>query len=148
MAKPIDLGLQKDEEPKKSKQIQHLLYSECCQGEGGIVFVVLEMLVSKMIAFNPQTKKSKKPIVSKYFTADLFMRAINLNLHIRKIDLVLYDESDALYTKEQYFFVDSKNEIRMVFPTYPNKIEHFKVLENIKEQANIPSLNYMKYKMI
>lgn len=45
---------------------------------------------------------------------------------------------------EQYFFVDSRNKIQILFPNYEDKAERVKTMEVISEKAHIKN-KYQNY---
>ena len=38
---------------------------------------------------------------------------------------------------DQYYFVDSRNKINLVYPNYEDKLEYFKIVELLAESINV-----------
>ena len=62
--------------------------------------------------------------------------------------LIKYNEQDHKEEVEQYFFVDSRNRIQILWPNYDLKVERVKTIELISKQAGILQKNCDQFKKI
>ena len=64
------------------------------------------------------------------------------------IELQLYDEIDRPYLQEQYYFVDSRNNINLVHPNYEDNLEYYKIVELLAESSKVSQPDYNLVKKI
>jgi hypothetical protein len=69
-------------------------------------------------------------------------------IKIQGMDIRSLNDQDEEEVIEQYFFVDTHNQIQLVFPNYSLKAQRHKIKRLIMEQSNIMQLPYAKYKKI
>lgn len=46
----------------------------------------------------------------------------------------------------QFFFIDYKNEIQLMFPDYKSKSKRFEIIDQLKKETGIKMLDYRLYK--
>ena len=58
------------------------------------------------------------------------------------------NDKDELEDFSQYYFIDSRNKIQILYPNYDQKVERVKVVEMISNKFNIGYKNASIYKKI
>ena len=62
--------------------------------------------------------------------------------------LNIFDDHDNPKKLDQYFFVDSKNKIWLIWPNYELKAEKYKIIEILCEQTGINQSDFNIFKKI
>ena len=80
---------------------------------------------------------------------DIFQKIWNTNgLHIQCKILKKQNVHGHLENIEQYFFIDSRNKVQILFPNYEYKIEKTIITDMIYDQIKISDMNFKEYKKI
>ena len=56
--------------------------------------------------------------------------------------------NDEAEEHEQYFFVDSRNKVQILYPNYAQKVERTKIIEAIEQAINMKKSNTYELKKI
>lgn len=103
------------------------------QHEQGVTHFIIQNM-SAMIQVKYDEKAGKAELRPyKRSSAHYFQKIWNTNgIEVLSRQLSVHDEKlDVYKTVEQYFFIDSRNQIQILFPNYATKIDKTKIIELI-----------------
>lgn len=122
--------------PVKTRQIQH--FTHMVDNEANTVhFVLINMLFTQNFSYSFETNAQVDTLKS-YKNTDSFQKIWNPDVQIQKHQIALFDEKDRPYFVDQYYFLDARNKVQIVYPNYESKLERFKIVEQLCDQAKIP----------
>lgn len=103
-----------------TRQIEVAHHLEGYLGDPGNIYFILQNLkVSIEIQYNTHTGKLINCEMYQRLNNEIFRKIWNNNgLRISKLNLVKNDINDTTQCIEQYYFIDSRNNIQIIFPNY------------------------------
>ena len=113
-------------------------------------FIIQNQYAIIEIQFDPRNNDVRQLRSFPRLSSDIYQKIWNNNggIQVQKINLIMYDEKDEKQEVLQYFFVDSRNIIQILFPNRDLKVDRVKTVGLISEQSKIKQKNCQQYKKI
>ena len=96
-----------------------------------VIFVIQNMIAMVEIQYNIHDKHPTKISIFPRLTTNIFQKIFNNNGGVLAQVVVLKKkiEKDEEEEFNQYYFIDSKNKIQILYPNYDQKVERVKIIE-------------------
>ena len=136
-----------NEQNKQVQILNHIMNYKDKTDE--VNFVVSNHFSTITIKFNMKDQTCAEPDVFKRSSTDIFQKIWNTNgLHIQKQILKKYNEHGHTENIEQYFFMDSRNKVQILFPNYEFKIDKTQITDMIYDSLKISPQDFKEFKKI
>ena len=108
------------------------------------------MFATVEIMYSVKKEESESIRVFPRQSSDIFQKIWNNNggVQVQRINLVKFNENDQKVEQEQYYYIDSKNKINILYPNYDLKVERVKTMELISDQTSIKQKPASHFKKI
>ena len=118
-----------------NRQIQFLNHISNYEGYSLVNFLIHNQYSIVEILFDPRTNNVRQLRSFHRQSSDIYQKIWNNNggIQVQFISLISYNEQDEKQEILQYYFVDSRNTIQILFPNYEFKVDRVKTVGLISE---------------